>query len=239
MLLFRGMKGDDVAELQRLLTAVGYDLLVDGDFGPVTQLAVRSVQKDAGLKVDGIYGPVTQAALTRRPPAVAPGEATVYWDLMYGLGDAATSAGMDLLASSLRASSKRRVVAKTVSWTQRAQLVERIRARPRGSINCLAANSMGANAIPMVTNACPEQQFLLVAGYDPTIWWSCPALGRNIQHAVLYHGMNWLNPIGHARYTAAFEGQLETVGTYTLHGSIDDDLGLHRITLDRAQKFGA
>lgn len=61
--LKKGMKGDDVAELQRLLNKAGDDLAVDGDFGSKTYEAVRVFQSRAGLAVDGIAGAKTIAAL--------------------------------------------------------------------------------------------------------------------------------------------------------------------------------
>ncbi len=61
-----GMTGDDVAEMQRRLIALGYDLGVsgaDGIFGPKTDTAVRAFQQRTGLVVDGLYGSQTRAAL--------------------------------------------------------------------------------------------------------------------------------------------------------------------------------
>ena len=77
VLLFRGSEGPQVAELQRRLknayAAYAGDLVVDGDFGPSTEAAVREFQRRTpGLKVDGIVGPQTAAALRLRvvTPAV-------------------------------------------------------------------------------------------------------------------------------------------------------------------------
>lgn len=61
-----GVSGPDVAELQRLLK-----ITVDGDFGPLTEQAVRAFQGSAGLKVDGEAGPKTLAALRDRAKAEA------------------------------------------------------------------------------------------------------------------------------------------------------------------------
>ncbi|NLW44344.1 MAG: LysM peptidoglycan-binding domain-containing protein [Syntrophomonadaceae bacterium] len=64
-LLYTGTVGDDVRELQRDLTGLGYNTYgIDGIFGPKTLNAVLSFQKANGLKVDGIVGPNTKAKLT-------------------------------------------------------------------------------------------------------------------------------------------------------------------------------
>ena len=69
--LKRGSKGNDVAELQAVLVAMGYDCGhygsskdgVDGNFGSTTEAAVKDFQTDAGIDADGIYGPKSHAAL--------------------------------------------------------------------------------------------------------------------------------------------------------------------------------
>ena len=64
----KGSKGDAVKEMQSLLQRLEYDLGpcgVDGDFGRMTERAVKAFQQDHGLKVDGICGPKTFAALLR------------------------------------------------------------------------------------------------------------------------------------------------------------------------------
>ena len=60
----KGSKGDAVKGLQNALNARGYDVgTVDGIFGPATETAVKSFQRDFGLDVDGIVGPNTWEAL--------------------------------------------------------------------------------------------------------------------------------------------------------------------------------
>lgn len=59
------MRGDDVAEVQKLLTAAGHETKPDGVFGPATDKAVRSFQEAHGLTADGIVGPATLPAGTR------------------------------------------------------------------------------------------------------------------------------------------------------------------------------
>lgn len=65
-----GSRGPGVAELQRFLKAAGVLTgPVDGDFGPMTQAAVRRFQQAKGLSVDGVVGPQTWAALRGARPA--------------------------------------------------------------------------------------------------------------------------------------------------------------------------
>jgi N-acetylmuramoyl-L-alanine amidase len=60
------VKGDDVAELQERLAALGFDPgRVDGIFGAATRAAVASFQRDAGISSDGVAGPGTLAELRR------------------------------------------------------------------------------------------------------------------------------------------------------------------------------
>ena len=60
------LRGDDVAELQRRLGALGFDAgRVDGIFGEDTQRAVLEFQRNAGLTGDAVCGPATLAALGR------------------------------------------------------------------------------------------------------------------------------------------------------------------------------
>ncbi len=69
--LRRGDRGEDVAELQRLLTAAGWYTRADGAFGPLTEAAVRTYQGEAGLTQDGLAGSRTLAALRAHRPADA------------------------------------------------------------------------------------------------------------------------------------------------------------------------
>lgn len=67
--LVRGMSGDDVKRLQaglkRVFPAYASNLVVDGKFGPGTQVAVKEFQSRSGLKRDGSVGKDTRAALRR------------------------------------------------------------------------------------------------------------------------------------------------------------------------------
>jgi Domain of unknown function (DUF4157)/Putative peptidoglycan binding domain len=57
-------QGEPVRRLQALLNQIsGAGLSLDGDFGPLTQSAVRAFQAGAGLTPDGIVGPKTWSQL--------------------------------------------------------------------------------------------------------------------------------------------------------------------------------
>lgn len=60
------LRGDDVAELQQRLCALGFDTgRVDGIFGDATAKALREFQENAALPVDGILGTETLRQLRR------------------------------------------------------------------------------------------------------------------------------------------------------------------------------
>lgn len=60
------LRGDDVAELQRCLGALGFDAgRVDGILGPGTAKALMDFQANIGLRADGICGHETVALLRR------------------------------------------------------------------------------------------------------------------------------------------------------------------------------
>jgi peptidoglycan hydrolase-like protein with peptidoglycan-binding domain len=71
-----GSSGGRVTQLQIALVGLGYDLAVDGRYGPRTQAAVRDFQARNGLEVDAIAGPRTQEALGIGPGATPAATAT-------------------------------------------------------------------------------------------------------------------------------------------------------------------
>lgn len=80
--LVRGAAGAAVRQLQAMLKDLGlYSGNIGGNFGPLTDAAVRAFQRKHGLKVDGWAGPKTMAALQRvmqQPGKVtAPGSSPV------------------------------------------------------------------------------------------------------------------------------------------------------------------
>jgi len=65
------LRGDDVAALQRKLSALGFDTgRVDGIFGPDTERALKDFQRNAGLTCDGVCGREVLTHLERLGPRV-------------------------------------------------------------------------------------------------------------------------------------------------------------------------
>jgi peptidoglycan hydrolase-like protein with peptidoglycan-binding domain len=76
-ILERGEQGEEVTELQIQLRDLRYYTgPIDGDYGSLTEDAVRRFQEAQGLAVDGIAGPTTRSAIanpaTRPAPSPAP-----------------------------------------------------------------------------------------------------------------------------------------------------------------------
>lgn len=66
-LLKRGMKMNWVTRMQMQLRTLGYWYLsIDGDFGPLTDRAIKQIQKDNFLNIDGIVGGKTLSALVKK-----------------------------------------------------------------------------------------------------------------------------------------------------------------------------
>jgi peptidoglycan hydrolase-like protein with peptidoglycan-binding domain len=69
--LERGATGDDVADLQLALKDLGFDpddrVVVDGDFGPVSEAMVERWQESLGVEVDGV---VDRGEVVVRPTSV-------------------------------------------------------------------------------------------------------------------------------------------------------------------------
>lgn len=57
--LRRGCRSMKVSQLQDCLDYLGYEIAIDGSYGPDTQKKVRAFQDAYKIQVDGIYGPKT------------------------------------------------------------------------------------------------------------------------------------------------------------------------------------
>jgi len=62
-LLRVGDQGIEIEALQQKLQAAGYDISIDGDFGPGTEQIVKQFQAQQGLGIDGIVGQGTATTL--------------------------------------------------------------------------------------------------------------------------------------------------------------------------------
>jgi len=58
-----GDRGEEVSQVQKYLSLLGYDLVVDGHYGNKTSRSLKAFQKKYNLTVDGIVGPSTLSAL--------------------------------------------------------------------------------------------------------------------------------------------------------------------------------
>ncbi len=68
-----GDTGQEVSAIQQALVSSGYDVQVDGDFGPATREAVLQFQKAHSLTADGLVGALSYQTLLHRPmPEVTP-----------------------------------------------------------------------------------------------------------------------------------------------------------------------
>lgn len=70
----RMLHGDDVRQLQQQLAELGFHhAMVDGIFGPTTDVSLRAFQSDYGLVADGVCAPTTTRALRNLLPKVTGG----------------------------------------------------------------------------------------------------------------------------------------------------------------------
>ena len=74
-----------VTQIQKALKVKGYDIVVDGDFGPRTELVISRFQKDIGLNGSGALGPITIKRLgfvvVRPKPTKNKPKAPWFWKL--------------------------------------------------------------------------------------------------------------------------------------------------------------
>lgn len=79
-----GDKGLEVTEVQKLLSMLGYDLVVDGEFGEKSARSLKAFQKKIGLEADGIAGPKTIEALKSTQKRTAKEEKSTPLSKNYG-----------------------------------------------------------------------------------------------------------------------------------------------------------
>lgn len=76
-----------VRDMQKLLSAAGFSIKVDGLFGVKTDSALRAFQQHIGLDADGIYGKLARAALIKAASGSSPtaGILGSVWSLLRSL----------------------------------------------------------------------------------------------------------------------------------------------------------
>lgn len=93
LMLAQGSTGAAVQALQNQLISLGFlPGTADGDFGPITALAVRDLQRRLLLRPDGVVGPLTAAAL-RAALAATPAAPTSPYRQLRQRGEALAAQG--------------------------------------------------------------------------------------------------------------------------------------------------
>ncbi|MCL2619498.1 MAG: N-acetylmuramoyl-L-alanine amidase [Defluviitaleaceae bacterium] len=92
VILRRGMNGPSITQVQERLNELGANprLATDGNFGPLTEVAVMAFQRANNLNPDGIVGPNTWNALFSHqpiPPVPPPSARTIVIDPGHGGSD--------------------------------------------------------------------------------------------------------------------------------------------------------
>jgi len=79
-----GDKGFEVSKLQKYLSMIGYDLVIDGTFGNKTLRSLKAFQKKYSLVVDGMAGSRTFSALKAAQKRTAKEEKNNKYEKNYG-----------------------------------------------------------------------------------------------------------------------------------------------------------
>ena len=95
MSLKHGDIGSKVSEVQKYLSFLGYDLIVDGHFGDKTLRSVKAFQKKLNLTTDGIVGPKTLEALKAAQKRTSKEEKTTITPKSYGQLEVVKTAQLD------------------------------------------------------------------------------------------------------------------------------------------------
>jgi N-acetylmuramoyl-L-alanine amidase len=139
------LRGDDVADLQRRLGALGFDAgRVDGIFGPDTQRALLDFQRNAGITPDAVCGVVTLAALARLSGRTPPDPVAGVREREHLRRSAPTLAGRRLVVGDLGGLAAL-VRAVNRSLTGTGAMVIGL-AHPDASAQAAQANGIGADA---------------------------------------------------------------------------------------------
>jgi N-acetylmuramoyl-L-alanine amidase len=163
------LRGDDVANLQLRLGALGFDAgRVDGIFGPDSERALKDFQRNTALTTDGVCGPDVLAALERLG-AKANGPASVAGVReREKLGQAPRGlAGRRITLADLGGVAQ--VVARLAASLERAGAVIQITEGPDHSAHARAANDFEAElflGLAVSPDACPRLAYYSTSGFE-------------------------------------------------------------------------
>lgn len=146
------------------------------------------------------------------------------WGLNY-------SAGMDTLADKIRNQTGVKVQ-PALGWTETEKMIALINGAPPREKIIYYGHSMAANDAPIIARSVKRVIDLMI-GFDPTIWYSLPAIPKNVQRAICIRSKNFMNPVGHGLFTVedSQATRLQTYDTMDEHTVLDDDAKLHAIAL--------
>jgi hypothetical protein len=170
--------------------------------------------------------------------------------ILRGLGDYATSAGMDALAAKLKAKYPTAAI-EVLNWYQWQNVIADFEAH-RSDIHIAIGYSMGANEVTEIAEALTAGgvKLDLLVSMDPTVWYAMHPLHANVTHAICFHNSGW-SLVGHARVIvdkdgkqtgsadADFKGTLEMVEIAENHMKVDWDETVCAKILDAVAKIAA
>jgi len=177
---------------------------------------------------------IDEASLDAATPVAGSQKIKCY--IMYGLGNEASSGGMDTLAAEIQKISPLISVAPVYDYYNWEDIVTDIKKQPSSTKIIVIGYSMGANRVTNIAAAIPKTPISLLVAYDPTVYSPVLPLGSNVKQAICFHSttFNLLGNVGHALLTAGpgfNKKNLQTISTTDTHPYVDTDQKLHDHTL--------
>lgn len=158
--------------------------------------------------------------------------------VLYGLGGRTWSSGMESLEVKFRKAGFD-TGKKVWQWGDWKAIVEDIKKIGPNVPVIIAGHSMGANAASWIAASLPNRNIKYIFGYDPTIWSPVTAFNSNVENAYCFHGINWLNPVGHALYSKLDNNKkttIKTISTSIIHSLIDDNTKFHDLVVSETKR---
>ena len=195
--LRKGSRGAAVVDLQKRLAAAGYSCGgSDGQFGGMTDKAVKAFQSANGLTPDGVVGPVAWTALNRSAPVDGPTDPPDTFEPSKATWDVATTTPAEIAALKASSDPATRRLGNTIAGAK-LNYADRLATGAR----IVVTTSKGNGGQPVLV--------LVPEGFDP----SQPA--RVHTH---YHGWNAtiVDALGHSAGTAGRMAQIQAADPQTV-----------------------